>query len=62
MLEGADQAEVVRGEAGGRVDEAVVEEGVRAGVFHEGFELAATHSTHASLALHGIRKKEEISE
>ena len=32
---------VGRGEAEGGVDEAIVEEGVRAGVFHEGLEAAA---------------------
>lgn len=38
MLERADEAEVGVGEARGGVGEAVVVEGVGAGVFHEGFE------------------------
>lgn len=44
MLEGADKADIGRlgkGEADGGVDEVVVEEGVGAGVFHEGFKFAS---------------------
>ena len=38
MFEGADETDVGWSEAGGGGDEAVVEQGVGTGVFHEGFE------------------------